>query len=86
MLSLTAMLQIEDRLVGIRQKDFSVFDRDIAVDDDHTPVCNLDTVQKTDGFCGREMECHACRQQVSVWRRQIPRSQMQFRVAGREKL
>jgi hypothetical protein len=80
------MLPVENKHVGIYQKDFSIFNRNIAVADNYIPVCNLDIVQKMDGFCGQATECRARRPQVSVWQKQIFRPQKQFRVAGCEKL
>jgi hypothetical protein len=86
MLSLTMILPVEDRRVEIRQKGVSIFNRNIAVADNHIPVCNLDIAPEMDGFCGQVTEYRAFRPQVSGWRRQIPRPRMQFRVAGCGKL
>ncbi|MDR0605683.1 MAG: hypothetical protein LBG80_15405 [Bacteroidales bacterium] len=86
MLSLTTMLPVEDRHIGICQKNFSVFEWDIAVADKHIPVRNFDVVSKMDGICGQTTEHRSYRTQVPDWRRQNPRLKTQFRVAKCEKL
>jgi hypothetical protein len=61
MLSLTTVLPVEDKRVGIRQWDFPIFNWNTAVSDNHTPVCNFDLALKMDGFCGRATEYRVCR-------------------------
>jgi hypothetical protein len=67
MLPLTTMLLLENKRIGIRQKDFFCFKRNIAVADYHIPIQNIDFVKKVADFCGPAMEYHGCRPQISDW-------------------
>jgi hypothetical protein len=78
------MMLLEDKHVGIRQKDFPVFNRNIAVADYCIPVQNIDFVKKMADICSPAIEYRSCRPQISDFGPQIPRPQKQFRVQDRK--